>query len=267
MPYFLVKLWIYTTIVVMVFLGIETSLAQKITQFAPNIDTKKSIVQIPYHLEDYNTRKNLYTVNLFYSLDSGRTFQGPLREVAGQVGKSIIEGNDKKIVWQYQKEPSEIIGKPIKFKIVAEYEPLVLGGPGNAAWSLLLPGLGQRKVRYVRWHWLITTFFTYALIGTGVYFETQSDANYQKYLNSRTTSEALRNFEIAQQQKIIATSCLFAGATLWAIDIARVVGRGFKNKRIEQQIIQKNTQPIITSFNGYYNWNFQQWNMGIKLNF
>lgn len=59
-----------------------------------------------------------FNVSVYVSKDGGRTFQGPLSAVSGDVGKNVTPGN-KKITWEVFREVSDLEGD-IVFDVRAE---------------------------------------------------------------------------------------------------------------------------------------------------
>ena len=57
-----------------------------------------------------------FDIELFVTMD-GNTFQGPLKSVSGDVGKDILGGRNKRIIWNVLEEVDELIGDQISFKV------------------------------------------------------------------------------------------------------------------------------------------------------
>mgnify|MGYP003108989694 CR=1 FL=1 len=79
-------------------------------------ETSKDIVKINYDLNGTDGAK--YYVNLYYSIDGGMNFNGPLRHVSGDVQSEVISGKSKTIDWEIFKELN-YQNEPIQFKIEA----------------------------------------------------------------------------------------------------------------------------------------------------
>ena len=56
------------------------------------------------------------TIQLFYSTNDGKSYNGPLKAVSGAVGKNQNSGTAKKIIWDVLEEGIEITGN-VKFKV------------------------------------------------------------------------------------------------------------------------------------------------------
>lgn len=59
------------------------------------------------------------TISLYVSTDGGATFQGPLQQVSGDIGRSVTPGYNKKIQWDVMNEMSNLSGN-IVFDVRAE---------------------------------------------------------------------------------------------------------------------------------------------------
>ena len=73
-------------------------------------------VNIVYDLEG---QYRYYHVSLFYSVDEGKNWLGPLKNVNGNVGENQEPGTNKTIVWDALAEKGPIEGI-MQFKVVAE---------------------------------------------------------------------------------------------------------------------------------------------------
>jgi len=58
-------------------------------------------------------------VDLFVSADQGRNWQGPLSNCSGDVGKNVVAGASKRILWAVLQD-RELAGDGIRFKVVAK---------------------------------------------------------------------------------------------------------------------------------------------------
>ena len=97
-----------------VFMSVIT-VAQSVTGVRfEQVDNK---IQITYNLTG-NSRYNSYNVEVFYSTNNGKQWIGPLKNVSGSVGKYIIPGNKKTIIWDVLEETNHISGNII-FKVEA----------------------------------------------------------------------------------------------------------------------------------------------------
>jgi hypothetical protein len=65
----------------------------------------------------YDLSKNA-DIELYVSFDRGYTWKGPLQQVTGEVGKSIVKGKNKEMTWELVKEVGYIEETAV-FKIVA----------------------------------------------------------------------------------------------------------------------------------------------------
>ena len=107
-------------------LGI-TGYAQKVSNI--NYRQELSTIIISYDLETKTPCK----INLFVSTNGGKTWQGPLKKVTGDVGTKIASGSHT-ITWNVLKEFEELRGDKIQFQvraIIDVYETIIIG---NQEW-------------------------------------------------------------------------------------------------------------------------------------
>jgi hypothetical protein len=103
----------YFLVVVYLCLSIKISSAQKVTSITA--EQVGQSIQVSYELAS----ESPCFVSIFYSVDDGLNWQGPLKNVAGDVGDKIVSG-DKKIMWDVLSEISQFKFNDVKFKIIAE---------------------------------------------------------------------------------------------------------------------------------------------------
>jgi formylglycine-generating enzyme required for sulfatase activity len=104
----------------LIFFGMGITYAQKVTNVYATQDGNDILVS--YTLETGSQCE----VSLFFSSDSGVTWQGPLSDCTGDVGKNI-SGGQKQIKWNVLASRDQLVGKGFQFKIKAnarkEFEP------------------------------------------------------------------------------------------------------------------------------------------------
>jgi hypothetical protein len=97
-------------------------LFSSIKVFGQEIDKVRATVEgttIEIRYEIINARINhIFNIEVYYSIDNGNTFVGPIRNVSGDVGDDITAGT-KKIVWDVFKEVDEL-NEYVVFEVRAE---------------------------------------------------------------------------------------------------------------------------------------------------
>ena len=188
-------------------------------------------ILIPYSLKGYRSR--FYSVKLSYSNNNGTSYKGPLRSVKGDIGDSIKAGKARSIAWKFKRDNPYFDGKNISFKLeVTEMPKIATGGPVNAFRSILMPGLGDSKVRNgYNYGWIAVG--TYAALGTSGFFYYKAQQSYKNYKNRIANDAATHDnyFKEAKRFQNVATGFLIAGATVWIGDVIGVYIRGVKNKK------------------------------------
>jgi hypothetical protein len=195
------------------------------------LNKKDTTIVIRYDLK--GSRKRLYDTRLYYSNNGGNSFKGPLRSIEGNIGDSSRAGKDKSIAWSFRKDNPYFDGQRTMFKIEATEIPKISnGGPENALRSLLIPGLGDTKVRNgYNYGWI--TAITYASLGTGVMMHFRAQNKYDDY-EARIASSPENHQNLlnqARRARDISTGFLIAGGAIWLADVIGVYGRGLKNRR------------------------------------
>jgi hypothetical protein len=218
--------------------------SQHIEQQEILINKKSQKLLIPYKILDSSSLIYEYNIRLMCSQDGGKSFSEPLRNLEGHAGENILAGENKVIIWNYLQENPHFIGENIQFKIWATYKPSVLNlkGPEAAFYSLLVPGLGNTKVRFLKpkWSWLAITIPTYGLIATSFLMKSKSNDSYSQYQNAQTNSQANNFYQTANNQNKVALIAAMVGGAIWAVDIIQVAIKGKKNQKAKSEIYQKN---------------------------
>ncbi|NJO01328.1 MAG: hypothetical protein HC880_06215 [Bacteroidia bacterium] len=196
-----------------------------------NLNIRDTSIVIQYKLEGPGRR--YYTTRLYYSNNGGNSFKGPLRSLEGDIGDSIRVGDPKQVAWTFREDNPYFDGKNIMFRLEAiEIPKIANGGPENALRSLLIPGLGDTKVRNgYNYGWI--TALTYGCLGTGAIFHIQARQDYNDYeARIPNTEEEHQNlFNRAERNQNLAEGFFIAGATIWVADVIGVYIRGLKNRR------------------------------------
>jgi hypothetical protein len=261
---------LYTYLLFILFLALPlTSIAQRIKINDAHANREEKKIFIPYEIEESSKYHNLYKIALYYTQDKGKTYQGPLQKVTGDIGKEVTPG-DKLIVWEYAEEDSTFNGEGVMFKlaITSRLDPRYLGGPENALYSLLLPGLGNTKVRPPAKKWYLVSAGVFSLIGGGVYMGVKSNQTLDLYRESTTTQEAQDLFDKANNQKTVSGSLFVAAGAIWLTDIIQVAIKGFKNKKAARELEPIPSTPKTTPELGLHFDQFQNQTLwGIRLKF
>ncbi|MEO1653241.1 MAG: hypothetical protein AAFU64_06830 [Bacteroidota bacterium] len=245
-------------------------IAQEIQQKEIFVDRKSKRILIPYRIIDQSQLIYEYNIRLFYSLDAGDTFRGPVEFADGHVGEQVVPGGQKLIVWHFLNDNQFYNGVRTKFKIIATRKLSVLNlkGPEAALYSVLLPGLGNRKVRFLKKknNWLYATIPTLVLLGGGVVYKIRSNRTYQNYLASLNRPEADQLFAQANRQNRLGVTGILLGLAVWTADVIQVGIKGMKNKKEIKEIKEKN-QEIDMRFQIGFQGESQGLGFGLSLKF
>lgn len=120
-----------------------------------------------------------------------------------------------------------INSKPKSFQTLLSYKNT--GGPSNALWSVLVPGLGQHRVTYGDKSGVWTTVGVYGLIAGSITFYLCSNSEYDKYHEATEQSDMDKHFDNAQGFRGLAYATLAGAAAWWIYDIIDVYKEGKRN--------------------------------------
>lgn len=228
--------------------------AQKVSNIKAELDKINRQIIVSYDLAHTQSKFDKYVVELYLSVDSGRTFgKEKLLYVSGDVGKGKTEGIDKKIQWFYLNEDGSFEGKGVVFKVKSyldddAYEKRLAKLKQESAvfYSLLVPGLGDYKVRSGKGYWWITAL-SYGLIGSGTYLHFKAKDSYRNYENATSVDDGNNFLNDAKDEARLAKVFFISGATVWISDIVSVWLRGKKNKNEYNRLLEKKLKPKLRS--------------------
>ena len=153
--------------------------------------------------------------------------------VEGDVGYNIKGGKAKKIYWDVFSDMDEITGE-IKPRLNIISVDRIYGGPANALYSVIVPGLGDYKTApssemiikpYYR------TIAAYGLVGYGIYERINSNKKYDDYENSTNRSEFDDLYSQANSANHRAQIAMGLGLAAWTFDVVWVIVKGAKNNK------------------------------------
>jgi hypothetical protein len=198
------------------------------------------------------------TINLFISTNDGNTWEGPLKQVQGQVGSNIKRGK-KSITFLVLNELNELRGDNIRFKVDAvannlntikrkKIEPplkaveglrfidedgntIKIAGPACAINSMFFPGWGTTKVSYgKKGSERSKRFFSTLLIA--IVSNIYSNKQYDAYLNEKNDLSLMNKYyKSANLSHKVALISGGISATIYLYDVIWVFSKGIKNKK------------------------------------
>ena len=169
------------------------------------------------------------TINLFISTNGGNTWQGPLKEVEGQVGPFIQSGKNS-ITFFVLNEFNELRGDKILFSVEASKDNKKLAGPLCAINSMVFPGWGTTKVSYGKKGLGRSLSFLSTLL-IAIVSNNFSNKQYKAYLNETDQRQMNIYYNNANTGHQIALVSGGISASIYLYDIIWVFSKGIKNKK------------------------------------
>ena len=92
-----------------------------VTQTVENVkfEQRNNFIIINYDLQDISSKYTTLFVNVYYSIDNGGSWLGPITSVSGDVFYDVKGGYNKKIIWDVLAEREDLIGNII-FKVAVD---------------------------------------------------------------------------------------------------------------------------------------------------
>ena len=153
--------------------------------------------------------------------------------VEGDVGYNIKGGKGKKIYWDVFSDVDEIAGE-IKPRLNIISSDRLYGGPANALYSVMVPGLGDYKTAppsemiikpYYR------TIVAYGLVGYGIYERINANKKYDDYETSTNRDQFDDLYNQANNANHRSQVAVGLGLAAWTFDVVWVIVKGAKNNK------------------------------------
>lgn len=268
---------IFLLLACMFFLVVKTGNAQSAAKI-DNIrfDAEGSKLVITYDITKYKEGET-FEIWVKIITVSGKTIVPA--SVIGDVNKGVSGGTGKRIVWDAEADNSmieeefsvEVYGRsesrkegsipketPKDKPMEVKSERTGISVPGAMAFSLLLPGLGNRIAKGQGAQWLLG-IGGYACIAGSVVMNNAAYNSYEDYKNAETATE--RDDLFAQSKSQNNASRLFAGLAL-GIWVGDLIWTGIQAGKLRRQ----SSKPAI-SFNCYYDPFFEKPLVGFHYRF
>ena len=220
----------YIIFLIAVFFSMN-SFGQEITNVRVSQDGSSVVV-----IYDLAGKKAMYDINLFYTIDDGKTWTGPLKNVTGDVAYQLA-GKNKKVIWNAVAEKGQIEGT-IQFKLLAGFSDKFDKGNENPYIEAKIKA--NFTPEYYKYKRSKNFWLGSALVsgGIGVFSTIQASNYYNQYPTATTTAADLhQKVKLYDQISPIA----FGVAGLCTIEFIFKAGKQGKAKK---QTISFLPQPI-----------------------
>ncbi len=221
------------------------------SQEIENVDftVKDNVVVITYDLVNCPSSES-YDIELKIISDNNAIKPN---SITGDI-KKVSAGKNKQIEWNVLNDKTDLKGQiQVMVEITHTYSTKVIGGPSNAVFSMLLPGLGDHFVNkeskswyYISAVYLGTAYFAYSN-------KVQSDKFYAQYHSATTQSEIEAAYKSANDKYHNYQLLLGVAGTIWLADVIYVTAKGFKNRRNQLNGYSQANPKVKLYFAGSHN--------------
>jgi hypothetical protein len=215
------------------------------------MDVAKDQVVIRYDLLGADTGK-IHCITVFFS-DIDLTNRIHPTEISGDIGCGIRCGSNKTVVWDISKD-RQVVDMALQCNVLIDgvWGDGKTGGPGYAALSLIIPGLGdyfvadRRQMSFKPW---MRTTLALGLVGIGVLsaekrfreqrmsgghliykYDNISGGMIPVWVPGRLVNGPMNYYLFKDDAEVLIT----AGATIWLADVLWVMNRGRRNQKAVQ---------------------------------
>ena len=177
-------------------------------------------------LYDLAGKKAMYDINLFYTINDGKTWTGPLKNVTGDVAYQLV-GINKKAIWNAGAEKGQIEGT-IQFKLLAGFSNKFDKGNENPYAEVL--NKSSYSPEYYKYKKSKTIWLSGALISgaVGVFSFVQANNYFSQYPTATTTAADLHQ-KVKLYDQI--TPIAFGVAGLCTLEFILKAGKQGKAKK------------------------------------
>lgn len=218
-------------------------------------ENKKVIVM--YDLISENAEDTFFVDLKFYNSNEKLIIAN---SISGDL--KITAGKDKRIEWNVEKD-GWILDEYISLEINA-FRKIQINKKSHVIKSLLVPGLGDYKIRNGKLHFL-TSILAYGSIGSSVYFNSESLANYQAYKQEYELEKSKMLYERAILNRNLSLASAGIAASVWVVDYALLNLRIKKSTRISKKVsITMNYKINLYKLNHKKNTSIQNLNLYLQ---
>ena len=213
----------------------ENNIKYLLNQKQNNLANKKTMIK-----EYYISSKEYINIDLEWDTEKSSVKFSHKEKLPYKVSKKVNDyisssGNygRYKVV-----QKNKRINNQRNYKDILLTDYKIAGGPSNALYSLIIPGLGTKKVTYgKKGSKRMKNFFIWAAVATSV--KLISNSFYTDYLNATSQEDMDQNYKNATTYNYIYVGSLSICGTIYITDFFSALSKGTKNKKKSKMLRDK----------------------------
>jgi len=218
----------------------ETSIIDLLEQKRKDLSSKSTMVK-----EYYISSKEDININLIWSTNKfvkNTPEEHSLRKKS--VVNDYISSKDMYGKYYISQKIKKINSNTKKDFFLTDHQ---INGPSNAIYSLIVPGLGSKKVTYgQKGNKRITNFFLYAAVGFGS--KLLSNSYYSDYLDATNQEDMDKLYNKATRYRYVYFGSFTICSTIYINELFGAISKGIKNKKKSRVLKNKlKNGPILIS--------------------
>jgi serine protease Do len=151
------------------------------------------------------------------------------RKLSGDYQK-VVAGNGKTIIWNVGEEEINI-DEEIQIKLSAKHQ-IQINKSKHILKSILLPGLGDYRIRNGKLHFLAGVF-AYGSVGSSIYFNSEAINEYESYKNEYELEKSKMLYDRAKLDRNISLISAGLATTIWVLDYSLL---NLRIKKVKKKI-------------------------------
>jgi hypothetical protein len=159
----------------------------------------------------------------------------------GEIGDSVKAGSKKVVTW-VPEDDAVFLDEDISVELKGERFEKTFNKGSMVLYSVILPGLGQTKIRNKPW-WLASVA-GYGSLAGGLIFNKKYSDTYDLYLKSTEASERADLLTESQRNKNISSAFFITSAVIWISDIIWVAATPDRYKPLRHASLSFKTLPV-----------------------
>jgi hypothetical protein len=215
-----------------------------------NIDfyTQQEKVIITYDLINCPSRR-LYDIKLSF-VDRNRQVIRP-SSVSGDINR-IRCGSTKSITWDVLADRTAFQGEyQAVLEVQKKHRQKIQGGPGNAVFSVLMPGMGNLFVSDKRKGGaFLLTGLVAGSVAVGLSYNAKAQKLHGEYRKATTHEDINRLYKEANKEYRTFQTWLSVAGILWLGDITHVIIQGIQNRNEQLRKYAQGTSSVQWSIAG-----------------
>lgn len=199
-------------------------LGQKVKVETTKLEIKDNKLVISYSF--VKSKKNqLFDVWLSIKTETGKVINA--NSLSGDIGKNILGGEDKQIVWDFNKD-GIILNEEVSVEVLTDIVSAGASSGKAILLSSIVPSLGLTNLDKGNPYWLLGVA-TYGALGASVFLNNKAVTDYDSYKTERNKETSNTLFSNSEKNEQLSKTMAYSAAGIWAVSMVWTVIKAKKS--------------------------------------